>query len=184
MGGANRWKYDSFVNWEFFPSVDLPILVYFKETQTPQDQWDVGPGQWANGADALAKGAVKGQVPRRLVLGLGLALGLARSRGRCTQIRVRVRGLGLARSRGRCHADRQTAGQPFSWVALGTPTAQTVCEHTPTCPSPNATRALGQAARAKPPPRQRPSTQVHFFPCITDAQKLKAQFEAKGCAKL
>ena len=54
MGGANRWKYDSFVNWEFFPSVDLPILVYFKETQTPQDQWDVGPGQWANGADALA----------------------------------------------------------------------------------------------------------------------------------
>jgi len=26
--------------------------------------------------------------------------------------------------------------------------------------------------------------QVHFFPCITDAQKLKAQFEAKGCAKL
>ena len=62
MGGANRWKYDSFVNWEFFPSVDLPILVYFKETQTPQDQWDVGPGQWANGANALAKGAVKGQV--------------------------------------------------------------------------------------------------------------------------
>ena len=144
MGGANRWKYDSFVNWEFFPSVDLPILVYFKETQTPQDQWDVGPGQWANGADALAKGAVKGQV----------------------------------------HADRQTAGQPFSWLALVTPTAQTVCEHTPTCPSPNATRALGQAARTKPPPTQRPSMQVHFFPCITDAQKLKAQFEAKGCAKL
>lgn len=86
VGGANRWKYDSFVNWEFFPSVDLPILVYFKETQTPQDQWDVGPGQWANGADALAKGAQKGQ--------------------------------------------------------------------------------------------------VHFFPCITDAQKLKAQFEAKNCAKL
>ena len=114
MGGANRWKYESFVNWEFFPSVDLPILVNFTETQTPQDQWDVGPGQGANGADALAKGAVKGQV----------------------------------------HADRQTAGQPFSWLALGTPTAQTVCEHTPTCPSPNATRALGQAARG-PEPRQR-----------------------------
>ena len=91
MGGANRWKYDSFVNWEFFPSVDLPVLVYFKETQTPQDQWDVGPGQWANGEDALAKGAVKGQVPLRwlglgLGVGLGLGLGLARSRGRCTQI--------------------------------------------------------------------------------------------------
>ena len=86
VGGENRWAYDKFVNYDFFPSESLPILVYFKETQTPQDQWDVGPGQWANGADALAKGAVKGQ--------------------------------------------------------------------------------------------------VHFFPCITDAQKLKAQFQAKGCAKL
>ena len=47
---------------EFFPSEDLPILVYFKETQTPADKWDVGPGQWANGDEALAKGAVKGQV--------------------------------------------------------------------------------------------------------------------------
>ena len=36
VGGANRWTYESFVNWDFFPSVDLPILVYFKETQTPQ----------------------------------------------------------------------------------------------------------------------------------------------------
>ena len=33
-----------------------------KFSQTPEDKWDVGPGQWANGADALAKGAVKGQV--------------------------------------------------------------------------------------------------------------------------
>ena len=39
VGGENRWTYDSFVNWEFFPSVDLPILVYFKETQTkPEGQ--------------------------------------------------------------------------------------------------------------------------------------------------
>lgn len=38
VGGANRWKYSSFVNWEFwFPS--FPILVYFKETQTkPEGQ--------------------------------------------------------------------------------------------------------------------------------------------------
>ncbi|KAL7471496.1 hypothetical protein ACHAXS_011784 [Conticribra weissflogii] len=34
VGGANRWTYDSFVNWDFYPSVDFPILVYFKETQT------------------------------------------------------------------------------------------------------------------------------------------------------
>ncbi|KAL3811470.1 hypothetical protein ACHAXA_010722, partial [Cyclostephanos tholiformis] len=36
VGGANRWAYDAFVNWDFFPSPSLPILVYFKETQTPR----------------------------------------------------------------------------------------------------------------------------------------------------
>jgi hypothetical protein len=38
VGGANRWSYDSFVNWEFWwPG--FPILVYFKETQTkPEGQ--------------------------------------------------------------------------------------------------------------------------------------------------
>ena len=45
VGGANRWTYDSFVNWDFFPSRDIPILVYFKETQTPSDKWEEGPGQ-------------------------------------------------------------------------------------------------------------------------------------------
>mmetsp|Transcript_29789 Transcript_29789/g.88413 ORF Transcript_29789/g.88413 Transcript_29789/m.88413 type:complete len:145 (-) Transcript_29789:1298-1732(-) len=45
VGGQNRWTYDSFVNWDFFPNVDIPILVYFKETQTPQDKWEEGPGQ-------------------------------------------------------------------------------------------------------------------------------------------
>ena len=60
---------------------------------------------------------------------------------------------------------------------------QTASEHTPTYPSPNAARALAQAA-ANTTPTERHPMQVHFFPCITDAQKLKAQFEAKGCAKL
>ena len=38
VGGRNRWKYDTFVNWEFWwPS--FPVLVYFKETQTkPEGQ--------------------------------------------------------------------------------------------------------------------------------------------------
>ena len=35
MGGENAWKYDTFVNYDFLPSEDFPILVYFKETQTP-----------------------------------------------------------------------------------------------------------------------------------------------------
>ncbi|CAG9460365.1 unnamed protein product [Pedinophyceae sp. YPF-701] len=38
VGGQNRWKYDSFVNWElWWPG--FPVLVYFKETQTkPEGQ--------------------------------------------------------------------------------------------------------------------------------------------------
>ncbi|XP_076958777.1 uncharacterized protein LOC143634633 [Bidens hawaiensis] len=38
VGGKNRWKYTSFVNWElWWPN--FPILVYFKETQTkPEGQ--------------------------------------------------------------------------------------------------------------------------------------------------
>ena len=40
VGGENRWTYNSFVNYDFFPEgwIDQPqgpILVYFKETQTP-----------------------------------------------------------------------------------------------------------------------------------------------------
>jgi hypothetical protein len=39
VGGKNEWSYDSFVNWEFFPSKGFPVLVYFKETQTkPEGQ--------------------------------------------------------------------------------------------------------------------------------------------------
>ncbi len=63
VGGANRWAYNTFVNYETFPKGwDVPILVYFKETQTPESQWGVGPGEMANSAEALAKGAVRGQV--------------------------------------------------------------------------------------------------------------------------
>ena len=43
VGGENSWAYDSFVNWEFFPRA-FPILVYFKETQTPEEKWSEGPG--------------------------------------------------------------------------------------------------------------------------------------------
>ena len=38
VGGANTWKYKSFVNYAFVPSESFPILVYFKETQTPIEQ--------------------------------------------------------------------------------------------------------------------------------------------------
>ena len=35
VGGENSWKYNTFVNYDFLPSEEFPILVYFKETQTP-----------------------------------------------------------------------------------------------------------------------------------------------------
>ena len=35
VGGENRWAYSSFENWAFLPSDDVPILVYFRENQTP-----------------------------------------------------------------------------------------------------------------------------------------------------
>jgi len=39
VGGQNRWNYDTFYNWEMYPSPENPILVYFKETQTkPEGQ--------------------------------------------------------------------------------------------------------------------------------------------------
>jgi hypothetical protein len=67
VGGDNKWPYDSFVNWEFFPKgwIDQPqgpILAYFKETATPSDKWSEGPGESANSEAALANGAVPGQV--------------------------------------------------------------------------------------------------------------------------
>ena len=62
VGGENDWAYKSFVNYDFFPSEGFPILVYFKETQTPEDQWNIGPGEQANSEEALAKGAKRGQV--------------------------------------------------------------------------------------------------------------------------
>ena len=66
VGGQNRWTYDSFVNYEFFPRgwIDQPqgpILIYFKETQTPSDKWQKGPGAAANSAQAKENGAIPGQ---------------------------------------------------------------------------------------------------------------------------
>ncbi len=55
------------MNYDFFPKgwIDQPqgpILVYFKENQTPSETWFQGPGKYANSEDALANGAKPGQV--------------------------------------------------------------------------------------------------------------------------
>jgi len=71
VGGANRWSCDTIVNYDFFPKGWLednenpigPILIYFKETQTPSDSWNEGPGKSANDPAKIAAGqAVAGQV--------------------------------------------------------------------------------------------------------------------------
>lgn len=35
-GTRNRWTYDSIINYGFFPSLDYPVICYFKETETPE----------------------------------------------------------------------------------------------------------------------------------------------------
>jgi hypothetical protein len=69
VGGANRWKCDSIVNYDFFPKGWIddnpigPVLVYFKETQTDPSTWNEGPGKSANDPEKIAAGkAVAGQV--------------------------------------------------------------------------------------------------------------------------
>mmetsp|Transcript_21168 Transcript_21168/g.29655 ORF Transcript_21168/g.29655 Transcript_21168/m.29655 type:complete len:228 (-) Transcript_21168:368-1051(-) len=43
VGGENKWKYTSFRNWEFLPNEKFPILVYFREDQTPVDSRETVP---------------------------------------------------------------------------------------------------------------------------------------------
>lgn len=50
---------NSFTFIHYSPSRSFPILVYFKETQTPEEMWSIGPGEQANSEEAIAKGAGK-----------------------------------------------------------------------------------------------------------------------------
>jgi len=34
VGGENRWNYNTFTRWNFIPSEDFPLFMYFYETQT------------------------------------------------------------------------------------------------------------------------------------------------------
>ena len=44
VGGQNRWTYKSFKNWYFVPSKEVPVLMYFSETQTkPEGQFHLFP---------------------------------------------------------------------------------------------------------------------------------------------
>jgi hypothetical protein len=43
VGGENRWAYKSYQNWDFLPSPNFPILVYFREDQTPVEYREEAP---------------------------------------------------------------------------------------------------------------------------------------------
>jgi len=43
VGGENKWAYSSFLNWDFLPSSNFPILVYFREDQTPVENREEVP---------------------------------------------------------------------------------------------------------------------------------------------
>lgn len=51
-GTVNRWKYDTITNYRFFPSLDFPFIVYFKETETPKEKWN----RWFAAFDAYGSG--------------------------------------------------------------------------------------------------------------------------------
>lgn len=51
-GTVNRWKYDTVTNYRFFPSLDFPFIVYFKETETPEWKWN----RWFAAFDAYGAG--------------------------------------------------------------------------------------------------------------------------------
>jgi hypothetical protein len=51
-GTQNRWRYDSIINYGFFPSIWFPVIVYFKETDTPEWKWN----RWFAAFDSYGRG--------------------------------------------------------------------------------------------------------------------------------
>lgn len=51
-GTPNRWKYDTIINYGFFPSKDFPVICYFKETETPEWKWN----RWFAAFDSYGNG--------------------------------------------------------------------------------------------------------------------------------
>jgi hypothetical protein len=39
VGTVNRWRYDTVTSYGFFPSLEFPVICYFKEIETPKEQW-------------------------------------------------------------------------------------------------------------------------------------------------
>jgi Protein of unknown function (DUF3119) len=52
VGTQNYWEYDKITNYGFFPSIEYPVIVYFKETQTPKEKWN----RWFAAFDSYQRG--------------------------------------------------------------------------------------------------------------------------------
>mmetsp|Transcript_22739 Transcript_22739/g.31758 ORF Transcript_22739/g.31758 Transcript_22739/m.31758 type:complete len:253 (+) Transcript_22739:82-840(+) len=51
-GTRNRWSYDKIIHYDFFPSLEYPVICYFKETETPKEQWS----KWFAAFDSYGRG--------------------------------------------------------------------------------------------------------------------------------
>ena len=51
-GTDNNWSYDSITNYSFFPSLEFPVICYFKETETPEYKWN----RWFAAFDSYGRG--------------------------------------------------------------------------------------------------------------------------------
>ncbi|GKY94115.1 hypothetical protein MPSEU_000377700 [Mayamaea pseudoterrestris] len=52
VGTLNRWKYDKITNYGFFPSLEFPVIVFFKETETDEKKWN----RWFAAFDGYGRG--------------------------------------------------------------------------------------------------------------------------------
>jgi len=43
IGGQSSYRLDKFISYGFYPSVEFPILIYFKEVDTPKEKWKLPP---------------------------------------------------------------------------------------------------------------------------------------------
>jgi hypothetical protein len=132
--------------------------VYFKETQTPHSEWDVGPGKSANSAEAVAKGALPGQVGLFLLLLLLLSLSLQSSYAGQTRLS----------SYCMCQWCFSTAKKKNQLLLLSL-----LAIETPNNPHPFLLLLILIFI-----------LQVHFFPALCDVKQLRDEFERRGCSKL
>ena len=160
VGGENRWAYDKFVNYDFFPSESFPILVCALSAAAPSapTQRLRLPAQHRRppirSPCAHSEGcAVRARRALRRLQGDADARGpVGRRPGRAGQQRRGARQGGQARA---------GAAAAFSTRAGAWPL--------PHLPDRHATRYVAQ---------------VHFFPAISNVAYLKDGFVKHSCAKL